>query len=105
MKIFKGAMTSDGLPHSEMLAYIGSGKHPNIIPLAGKIQHHPDNKDGLVMDLIEPRFKNVAGPPSFETCSRDVYREGMILTFSAAVKLVTGVASAMRHLHTQGESL
>ncbi|HLY96336.1 MAG TPA: leucine-rich repeat-containing protein kinase family protein, partial [Sideroxyarcus sp.] len=31
VKLFKGAVTSDGLPHSEMAACIRAGSHPNLI--------------------------------------------------------------------------
>ena len=33
VKLFKGAMTSDGLPRSEMAASIAAGAHPNIVAI------------------------------------------------------------------------
>jgi len=42
VKLFKGALTSDGLPHSEKAACISAGKHPNLIGVHGKIIEHPE---------------------------------------------------------------
>lgn len=102
VKLFKGALTSDGLPHHEMAACIGAGTHPNLIPVLGKIDEHPENVDGLVMALIERGFGNLAGPPSLESCTRDVYREDTRFTLDGAIRLLLGIASAASHLHAQG---
>jgi hypothetical protein len=37
---------------------------------------------GLVMPLIDPDFKVLAGPPSLQSCSRDVYAQGFTLAWS-----------------------
>jgi serine/threonine protein kinase len=68
----------------------------------GKIEAHPENVDGLVMALIEHGFANLAGPPSLETCTRDVYHEHACFTLSAALRLAYGIASAACHLHARG---
>lgn len=102
VKLFKGALTSDGLPHNEMAACISAGAHPNLIPVLGKIDEHPENVDGLVMALIERGYTNLAGPPSFESCTRDVYHEHSRFTLGTALRLVSGIASAASHLHAQG---
>ena len=102
VKLFKGALTSDGLPGHEMNACIGAGTHPNLIPVLGKIDEHPENVDGLVMALIEHGFTNLAGPPSLDSCTRDVYPEHARFTLSAAIRLALGIASAASHLHAQG---
>ncbi|MBY0444351.1 MAG: leucine-rich repeat domain-containing protein, partial [Burkholderiales bacterium] len=36
LKLFKGALTSDGLPQSEMAACIAAGEHPSLIGAIGK---------------------------------------------------------------------
>ena len=72
VKIFKGALTSDGLPLKEMTACIGAGTHSNLIPLLRKIEQRPAAAHGLVMSLIDTSFRNLAGPPSFESCTRDI---------------------------------
>ncbi|AYA36052.1 protein kinase [Hymenobacter oligotrophus] len=102
VKLFKGAVTSDGLPHSEMAACISAGTHPNLIAVAGKIQRHPAGAEGLVLQLIEPRFGNLAGPPSFATCTRDVYAADTRFSLPEVLRIALGIASAVRHLHSRG---
>ena len=102
VKLFKGAVTSDGLPHSEMAACISAGAHPNLIAVKGKISQHPTGADGLVLELIAPAFGNLAGPPSFETCTRDVYAASTTFRLEAALRIATGIAAAAGHLHSQG---
>ncbi|WP_324677519.1 leucine-rich repeat-containing protein kinase family protein [Hymenobacter sp. GOD-10R] len=102
VKLFKGAVTSDGLPHSEMAACISAGSHPNLIAVEGKITDHPTNAEGLVLDLIDPSFRILAGPPSFASCTRDVYDDGTVLGLDAVLRLAHGIASAAAHLHASG---
>nr|WP_199798294.1 leucine-rich repeat-containing protein kinase family protein [Hymenobacter sp. CCM 8763] len=63
LKLFKGAVTSDGLPHSEMLACLNAGLHPNLIAVEGRLTGHPADTEGLVLELIDPGFTNLAGRP------------------------------------------
>ena len=102
VKLFKGAITSDGLPHSEMDACISAGRHPNLIPVEGRIPDHPEGADGLVMALIDPSFRNLAGPPSLESCTRDIYPPDIRFRLETALRIATGIASAAAHLHSQG---
>jgi hypothetical protein len=102
VKLFKGALTSDGLPHSEMAACISAGKHPNLIGIDGKLCCHPDGSEGLVMALIDPAFSNLAGPPSLQSCTRDIYAPEDTFTLDSALRLAHGIAAAASHLHAQG---
>jgi hypothetical protein len=102
VKLFKGAVTSDGLPRSEMAACISAGSHPNLIAVEGKIGGHPDGVEGLVLELIDPAFGNLAGPPSFVSCTRDVYAPDATFTLRAALRIAQGIAAAAAHLHTRG---
>lgn len=102
VKLFKGALTSDGLPHSEMASCISAGSHPNLIAVHGKIHDHPDATNGLVLSLIDPDFHNMAGPPSLESCTRDIYSAGTTYTLDAALRIALGIASAASHLHARG---
>lgn len=102
VKLFKGAVTSDGLPHSEMAACISAGQHPNLIAVEGKISQHPTGAEGLVLELIDPAFGNLAGPPSLASCTRDVYAPGTTFSLHVALRLAHGIASATAHLHAQG---
>jgi hypothetical protein len=102
VKLFKGAVTSDGLPHSEMAACISAGQHPNLIAVKGNIAGHPAGAEGLVLELIDPVFGNLAGPPSLASCTRDVYAPNTVFGLPAALRLAQGIAAAAAHLHTQG---
>ncbi|RSK50211.1 leucine-rich repeat-containing protein kinase family protein [Hymenobacter rigui] len=102
VKLFKGAVTSDGLPHSEMVACIRAGAHPNLIPVLGKVVNHPAEAEGLVLELISPEFGNLAGPPSFSTCTRDVYAPGTTFSLTAVLRIAQGIAAAAAHLHSRG---
>lgn len=102
VKLFKGALTSDGLPKHEMHACIHAGAHPNLIPVIGRIEGHPEQVDGLVMALIEPAYRNLAGPPSLDSCTRDVYSATTRFPVAVALRLAHGIAGAARHLHEQG---
>ncbi len=102
VKLFKGALTSDGLPQSEMHACLAAGEHPNLIPVLGQIAEHPGHVDGLVMALIDHAFRNLAGPPSLESCTRDVYAADAVFSLDGALRLALGIAAAAAHLHAQG---
>ncbi len=102
VKLFKGAVTSDGLPHNEMAACICAGEHPNLIAVHGKVAGHPDGENGLVLSLVEDSFRNLADPPSLESCTRDIYAADTRFTPGAAIRIALGIASAVRHLHAQG---
>ncbi|OON66452.1 leucine-rich repeat-containing protein kinase family protein [Hymenobacter sp. CRA2] len=102
VKLFKGQVTSDGLPRSEMDACISAGQHPNLIGVEGKIEGHPNGAEGLVLALIDPAFRNLAGPPSFATCTRDVYASDTRFSVEAALRIARGIAGVAAHLHAQG---
>ncbi len=102
LKLFKGAMTSDGLPLNEMNACLQAGPHPNLIPLLGQLAAHPEDAHGLVMALIGSEFRNLAGPPSLDSCTRDVYPAESRFDLDAAIRIAHGIASAAEHLHARG---
>ncbi len=102
VKLFKGAVTSDGLPRNEMAACVEAGAHPNLIPILGRLEAHPDATEGLVMALIDSGFRSLAGPPSLESCTRDIYPAGTRFTPEVALAIARGIASAAAHLHGRG---
>ncbi|WP_441254332.1 leucine-rich repeat-containing protein kinase family protein [Aeromonas sp. A600620] len=102
VKLFKGAVTSDGLPRCEMAASLAAGTHPNLIKVIGKVADHPSGIPALVMELIDPAFVNLAGPPSLDSCTRDVYPEGLHLSVPDALAMAHGIASVEGHLHRAG---
>jgi len=102
VKRYKGEMTSDGSPLNEMAACVAAGLHPNLIPVLGRITGHPDQAQGLVMALLDPAFVNLAGPPSFASCTRDIYDDDKRLSWPAMLAIARGVAAAAAQLHERG---
>lgn len=102
VKLFKGAVTSDGFPAEEMAACLAAGNHPHLIGVIGVVTGHPEGTSGLVMPLVPSGFRNLAGPPSLATCTRDVYEDGQRFTLPLLLELAIGLASAGAHLHERG---
>ncbi|WP_434604435.1 leucine-rich repeat-containing protein kinase family protein [Pseudomonas sp. R1-7] len=102
VKLYKGQMTSDGSPLHEMHACITAGKHPNLIEVLGQVNGHPEQQEGLVMALIGPDYRNLAGLPSLESCTRDVYPDELRLSADVAVRIAQGIARVAGHLHRRG---
>ena len=102
IKIFKGAMTSDGAPADEMNACIAAGGHPHLVGALGKIGGLPDERSGLILSLIPPDYRNLGNPPSLETCTRDTYPVGTSFSVAAILRIAIGISSAATHLHAQG---
>jgi hypothetical protein len=102
VKLFKGAVTSDGLPGSEMAACIAADLHAHVIGVEGRVAGHPLGTQGLVMGLIPPRYRSLAGPPSLASCTRDVYAPGLRLAARHAFAIARGARDALAHLHARG---
>lgn len=102
VKIFKGELTSDGLPGHERAACLAAGVHENIIPVHGELEGHPEGKDGLVLGLVDPRFGNLGAPPSLESCTRDVFSPKMRLPPEVIARIARGIAAAVEQLHRRG---
>jgi hypothetical protein len=98
-KLFRGEVTSDGLPHSEMAACIAAGNHPHLIGVAGPLQSTPP---GLLLERISADYHVLAGPPSLASCTRDVYAQGRRFALEEALAIARAVASAVAHLHSNG---
>jgi hypothetical protein len=99
VKIFKGEVTSDGLPQDEMNTCIAAGQHPGLVKLIGQLSGHPENKQGLVMKLIPASFYNLGGPPSLQSCTRDVFSEDIKLTLEQALQVASTIAAVAAQLH------
>ncbi len=85
-----------------MAASLAAGTHPNLIKVIGKVADHPSGIPALVMELIDPAFANLAGPPSLDSCTRDVYPEVLHLSVPDALAMAHGIASVAGHLHRAG---
>jgi hypothetical protein len=102
IKIFKGAMTSDGTPTDEMNACLAAGGHPHLVGALGQIGGLPEAKSGLILSLIPPDYQNLGNPPSLDSCTRDTYAAGTSFSIAAIVRIAIGISSAAAHLHDQG---
>lgn len=102
VKLFKGQMTSDGLPRSEMAAWLASGQHPALIAVQGVLKGHPHGTQGVVMPLIEPVYEPLAEPPSLTSCTRDVYAPDRSFSVPAVFRAASRLAGAGAHLHQRG---
>jgi len=102
VKVFKGAVTSDGLPEDEMNLSIQAGNHDSLTQVLGAIKNHTEGKNGLVLKLIPLDFSNLGNPPSFETCTRDVFDEHTLYTEPELYKIVKSVVSVGTQLHENG---
>ncbi len=102
VKVFKGDITSDGFPEDEMSACMATGYHKNLVTVLGKIQQHPTQKLGLVLELIPPTFKNLGGPPSFDTCTRDTFKSETNFSLDTILTITKSIADAAKHMHLKG---
>lgn len=102
VKIFKGEVTSDGYPADERAASLAAGAHPHLIQVVGRLDEHPEGRDGIVMELVPTGYRNLASPPSFESCTRDIFAPGTRFTTSFAKTVLEGASSMLEHLHGQG---
>ena len=102
IKIFKGEMTSDGLPQEEMDINISMGVHENLIDVLAQVSDHPEKKDVLMLELIPSTFFNLGLPPSLDSCTRDIYPIDFKLSTKATLKILKGMANAAVHIHERG---
>jgi hypothetical protein len=104
VKLFKGAVTSDGFPAEEMAACLAAGHHPHLIGVIGVLSGHPEGTNGLVMPRVDPGFRNLAGPPTLASCTRDIYGDGQRFSLPLVLDLAKGLAAVGEHLHARGIS-
>ncbi|MBE7245718.1 MAG: serine/threonine-protein kinase [Actinomycetospora chiangmaiensis] len=99
VKLFKGAVGSDGLPEREVAACLAAGRHPGLIGALGELTGHPEGTPGLILPLLPPGWTVLAGAPSLASCSRDVYAPDLRLAPDALLPLVRSLADGLAHLH------
>jgi len=102
VKLFKGAVTSDGFPAEEMAACLAAGNHSHLIGVIGVLIGHPAGTSGLVMPWVDSEFRNLAGPPNLATCTRDIYEDGLAFSLPLVLDLAKGLAAVGEHLHARG---
>jgi tRNA A-37 threonylcarbamoyl transferase component Bud32 len=98
VKEYYSNITSDGNPQEERkVAMIASSLGcKSLVNVFGKTQ-----KSNLIMELLKD-YSVLAGPPSLESCSRDVYDEGIIVSDERAIALVGHLLQALTKLHEAG---
>jgi hypothetical protein len=102
LKLFKGAVTSDGLPEHELAASTAAGSHPALCTPCAELVGHPQGARGLLLPLVAPSFINLAGPPSLDSCTRDVYPPALRMDAATALQVARQIADAVAHLHQRG---
>lgn len=95
VKTYLGTMTSDGNPQQEKHLSLTAStiQSPCLIQVLGQTPN-----GSLVMELLQ-NYQTLAGPPSMESCSRDVYETDQQLTEEQADCMVTGLVEVLRELH------
>jgi hypothetical protein len=102
LKLFKGEVTSDGLPEDELAACLAAGQHPALTTPVARLTGHPEQAQGLLMPLMPAVHVNLAAPPSLDSCTRNVYPSGFKLSAALALQIARDVADALAHLHQRG---
>ena len=100
--MFKAAATSDGSPQSELAAGLAAGQHPQLLTPLARVDGHPDGRLAMALPLLGPQMQALAGPPSFESCTRDVYAPGLRISADIAQRLIQCIRAAVGHLHQRG---
>jgi hypothetical protein len=97
VKLFKGAITSDGYPLDEVNCCLQAANHTNLINVLSYIEQ--STQLGLVMELIDTNYTNLGLPPSLETCTRDTFNDGCNYPIEAVYKIAKQMANTLAHLH------
>jgi len=103
VKTFAGELTSDGSPQDEkaISKLVCGSDEPSLIELLGETKE----AGALVMEFLEG-YSGLAGPPSFVTCSRDVYGDAhkSALQQFPLWNIATDTLRVLAKLHSLGVS-
>mmetsp|Transcript_12589 Transcript_12589/g.30477 ORF Transcript_12589/g.30477 Transcript_12589/m.30477 type:complete len:535 (+) Transcript_12589:155-1759(+) len=108
VKMYAGELTSDGSPQDEkMIATRLATAFPDE-PAMIHVYGETKTKGGLVMEFLDG-YDALAGPPSFDTCSRDVYdltdddsKLLLLMTPNYCWKIATSMLRVLTELHKLG---
>jgi serine/threonine protein kinase len=95
-------MTSDGMPEHELAACLAAGQHAALCSPSAVVPDHPQGAQAFLLPLIPPTHINLAGPPSLESCTRDVYPAGLRISAATVLHMARSIATALAHLHQRG---
>jgi Leucine rich repeat/Leucine Rich repeats (2 copies) len=101
VKFFKGAMTSDGLPATEMAISLRMGGDAPFIGAIGRVVGADGGVEGLVMPLIDPDYQSLAGPPSLNSCTRDEYDRDRRFSAAQTYRLFCALTAAGLQLRSR----
>ncbi|MGF6213354.1 protein kinase domain-containing protein [Comamonas sp. 4034] len=102
LKVFKAGQTSDGTPASELAAGLSAGLHPHLLTPLAPVSGHPQGKLAMALPLLPPGLQALAGPPSMDSCTRDVYAPASRFSPAIAQRLLQSIEGAVGHLHARG---
>lgn len=100
VKLFKGAVTSDGYPDDELDISLNIGEHESLVQVLAQVSS-AEHK-GLMMSLISSDYKNLGLPPSLESCTRDTFYVDTKLSAESVLSIAKAIASVLDHLHSLG---
>ena len=97
VKTFAGELTSDGSPQDERAISVAAASLEDsaLIRLFGQTA----STGSLVMEFLDG-YEALAGPPSMESCSRDVYGDRKI-SHAFAWKIADNLLRTLRKLHLE----
>lgn len=101
LKVYSHQVTSDGYPEDEIAINLAIGDQPAIIKTIAKITHLPNKMMGLVLELIPSKFKRLGLPPSFQSCSRDVFPEKTTFTIEFISNLISEICTTCAKLYAK----
>lgn len=97
VKVFKGAVTSDGYPQDELNACLQTGYHPNLVKSIAQVSEQ--DYLSLVMELIPESYFNLGLAPSLESCTRDTFKPDFSLAIADIKTIVEQMKDVFNHLH------
>ncbi|GIC75742.1 leucine-rich repeat-containing protein kinase family protein [Moritella sp. F3] len=97
VKVFKGAVTSDGYPEDELQACLKVGNHPSLVQSLAQVKE--DGYLALIMNLIPAHYANLGLPPCFNSCTRDTFPTDFTLSITQIDKIVSQMDEVFTHLH------
>lgn len=97
VKLFKGAVTSDGYPDDELDISLMIGDQSSLVPVIAQVSSA--KQKGLIMNLIPSEYRNLGLPPSLQSCTRDTFNTGTEFSAAAVASIIRAIASALDHLH------
>lgn len=98
LKIFKNEFVSDGSGTNEIMINSRLKGHPNLMAPLGYLEDQGKNINGLIIEDLSNEYSPIASPPSFNTCTRDIYN-GFSITKEAGQTIVKSIKDVCNHIH------